>query len=253
MSVYIELVIFNNLFLDLMLLYATSSLRRRKFAVLRAIFSALLGTVCATAYPLLPQVAQICIKIALAPIMCLIAIRCDGKNIKYKIGDCIGSILIFVLLTFFTGGIIYGLSYALNVDLKSYAVPGLMAIAAIAMILCAKLVAHKRSTSAEATCVTTVSVGGRSADVKALCDSGNLLVDEVSGLPVVILSQDIEDKLGARKLTGFINVNTVGGEDSLALVALDSVSVNGKSFKALGALSHKSFDAFDIILQNSMF
>ncbi|MCM1393937.1 MAG: hypothetical protein NC179_03475, partial [[Eubacterium] siraeum] len=72
-------------------------------------------------------------------------------------------------------------------------------------------------------------------------------------LPIGILSQEIEGRLNARKLAGFINVNTVSGEDSLALVRIDGINVNGKQFKALGALSHRNFENFDIILQNSMF
>jgi len=252
-SVYIELVIFNNFFLDLMLLYATLSVRRRKLNALRAIFSALFGAICATAYPIIPTEAQICIKLLLAPIMCIAAATPQGKNAKLKIGDFIGTTLIFVLLTYFSGGVVFGLSYAIGVDLKSYAVLGLMSIAVIALIMCAKLIAHKRSSGTSATCKTVVRAGGREVSVEALCDSGNLLVDDVSGLPIVILSQELEDKLNARKLTGFINVNTVSGEDSLALVSIDKISVNGRHFKALGALSHKHFDTFDIILQNSMF
>lgn len=248
-----ELVLFNNFLLDLMLIYATQSLRRRKLNVFRAVFSSLFGAICATAYPILPNIAQIFIKILLAPIMCAIAYSLQGENAKHKIGDFLGTLIIFVLLTYFTGGIIFGLSYAFKVDIKSYAVLGLMALSVILLIASAKLIAHKRSSAAKATCETTVQFAGRAVSVQALCDSGNLLVDDVSGLPVVILSQEIEDKLNARKIAGFINISTVSGEDSLALVSLDKVNVNGKEFKALGALSHKNFGNFDIILQNSMF
>lgn len=253
MSVYIELVIFNNFFLDLMLLYATLSVRRRKLSVPRGIFAALMGAICAAAYPLVPDAAQIIIKLALSPIMCIAATTPVGKDNMRKIGDFIGTTLIFVLLTYFAGGAVYGLSYALGVDIKSYALPGLLAIAVIALILCAKLIAFKRSNGVRSTCDTTVQIGGKTERVQALCDSGNLLVDDVSGLPIVILSQEIADRMNARKLAGYINVNTVSGEDSLALVNIDEIRVNGKQFKALGALSHKNFGNFDIILQNSMF
>ena len=253
MSVYIELVIFNNFFLDFMLLYATLSVRRRKLSIPRGIFAALMGAICAVVYPIVPSSVQTVIKLVLSPIMCIVAAAPVGKDAKHKIGDFIGTTLIFVLLTYFAGGAVYGLSYALGVDIKSYAVLGLMAIAIIAMILCAKLIAFKRSNGARSTCNTRVQIGGKTENVQALCDSGNLLVDEVSGLPIVILSQEIEDRMNARKLTGFINVNTVSGEDSLALVSIDEICVNGKQFKALGALSHKNFGNFDIILQNSMF
>ena len=253
MSVYIELVIFNNFFLDFMLLYAALSVRRRKLSVLRGAFASLMGAICAVAYPLIPGAAQTVIKLALAPLMCIVAASPAGIDLKHKFGDFIGTTLIFVLLTYFAGGAVYGLSYALGVDVKSYAVLGLMAIAIIAMILCAKLIAHKRSNGTKSTCNTTVQIGGKTESVQALCDSGNLLVDDVSGLPIVILSQEIAERMNARKLTGFINVNTVSGEDSLALVNIDEICVNGKQFKALGALSHKNFGSFDIILQNSMF
>ena len=252
-SVYVELVIFNNFLLDLLLIYSTQSLRRRNLNIWRGVLSSLIGAICATAYPIVPNIAQIIIKILSAPIMCAVAFSPQGEGIKYKLGDYLGTLIIFVLLTFFTGGIIYGLSYAFKVDLKSYAILGLMALSVIMLIASVKLIARKRSCATKATCETTVQFAGRAVSVQALCDSGNLLVDDVSGLPVVILSQGIEDRLGARKLAGFINVSTVNGEDSLALVSLDGINVNGKEFKALGALSHQNFGNFDIILQNSMF
>lgn len=253
MSVYVELVIFNNFFVDLMLLYATVSLRRRKFSAGRGILAALIGAVCATAYAVLPYWTRIVMRILLAPVMCAICTTASGKDFKHKAGYFIGTVFIFVLLTYFTGGIVYGISFALGVDIKSYAVLGLMAIAVIALILCAKLIAHKRSCASQATCKTTIQVGERVVNVDALCDSGNLLVDDISGLPIVILSKDIEDKLDMHKYNGFVQVSTVGGDDSLLLVDIDEICVNGHKFKALGALSHKSFDSFDIILQNSMF
>lgn len=253
MSVYIELVIFNNFFLDAMLLVATATIRRRKSGVLKVIICSVIGCACATVYAIAPTWAKIVIRILLAPLLCALIIKPQGKNAWYKIGDFIGTILIFVILTFLTGGIIYGLSYMLGIDLNSYAILGLIAMAVCALLILARLVAHKKSTSANSTCQTTICVGNERISANALCDSGNLLVDEVSGLPVVILSQKVENKLNISDYNGFINVNTVSGEDSLALVRLDEVKVGEKHFKALGALSHKNFDNFDIILQNSMF
>lgn len=253
MSVYIELVMFNNFFLDLSLLYLTQTVRRRKFNVLRGIFASLMGAICATAYPIVPAGIRIAIKILLAPAMCAVAFSAQGKDVKRKIGDRLGTLIIFVLLTFFAGGVVYGLSYAFRIDIKSYAVLGLISIALITVIGVAKLIARKRSCAGESTCSTSLRIGGSEVRAQALCDSGNLLVDDVSGLPVVILSQEIEDRLGNREVAGFINVNTVSGEDSLALIDLDGVKVGDKEFKALGALSHRHFEKFDVILQNSMF
>ncbi|MCM1394444.1 MAG: sigma-E processing peptidase SpoIIGA, partial [[Eubacterium] siraeum] len=194
-----------------MLLYATLSVRRRKMNIPRGVFAALLGAICAAAYPIVPSVAKIAIKVALAPLICLVCATPVGKDAKRKAGDFIGTMLIFILLTFFTGGVVYGISYAIGMDVKSYAALGFMAIAVIALILCAKLIAFKRSVGTKSTCNTTLQIGNKTERVQALCDSGNLLVDDVSGLPIVLLSQEIEDRLNARKLAGFINVNTVSG------------------------------------------
>ncbi len=253
MSVYIEVVIFNNFFLDMALLYATATVRRRKFRRGRSIFAAVIGTACATAYMLLPEWTKIVMTVLLAPALCAIAIGASGKDALHKFGDFLGSTLLFVLLTYFAGGIVYGISIALNVDIRSYALIGLLSIAVIALILCAKLIAGKRSKSADTTCKTTVNINGRTVSAEALCDSGNLLVDDVSGLPVVILSKELEEELGIRCPNGFVSVNTVSGEDSLPVVDIDEICVNGRAFRALGALSRKSFASFDLILQSSMF
>ena len=253
MSVYIELVIFNNFFLDLLLLLSVATLRRRKVKKWRVLVAALIGSISATLYAIAPTAVQYVIRALLAPIMCIVALSPNGKSKLYKFGDFIGTTLVFVLLTFFTGGVIYGVSYAIGVDIKSYATLGFVAMGAVALIICARLIARKRSTAANSICESTVNVGGQSVSVNALRDSGNLLVDDVSGLPVVILSRQLEDRLNIEGTQGFIEVSTVSGNDSMALVTLDGVDVGGKQYKALGALSHQDFGAFDIILQNSMF
>ncbi|MDE6059960.1 MAG: sigma-E processing peptidase SpoIIGA [Clostridia bacterium] len=253
MSVYIELVIFNNFFVDVMLAIATGIVRRKRMRVWRILLMAVVGSAAATAYAIAPTWAQILTRVLLAPLLCIILFKPQGRSAVYKIGDYIATLAVFILLTFFTGGVIYGVSYALGVDVKSYAVLGISAIGISALMLSAKLIVRKRNAPKAAMRKVTVSAAGKVVSVEALCDSGNLLVDEVSGLPVVILSKSVEESLNSPEVMGFIQVSTVGGEDSLALVNIDELSVDGKSYKALGALSHKSFAGFDVILQNSMF
>lgn len=253
MNVYIELVIFNNFFLDAMLALAVLTARRRRVQVRRVLLTAGVGSAAAAAYAVAPIWARVLIRILLAPMLCAILAKPQGKSAKLKLGDYICTLAVFVLLTFFLGGMIYGASYVTGIDLKSHALLGLTAFAVCVLTVSVRLIARKRNAPKEVTRRVTVSAAGREICVDALCDSGNLLVDDVSGLPVVILSAEAEQKLCALDIKGFIQVSTVGGEDSLALVGIDEVGVNGKKFKALGALSRKSFGDFDVILQNSMF
>lgn len=253
MTVYIELVIFNNFFIDLMLLLATATVRRRKVRVWRLLTACAVGASAATAYAVIPGWAQVLIRLLLSPLLCIILMNPNGDSRRKKTGDYISTVFIFSVLTFFLGGIVYGLSFILGVDIKSYAALGLVAMGIAVLIISARLVARKRTAQATDTRSSVIIVNGRHMTVEALCDSGNMLVDEISGLPVVILSQRVEDCLPRKEIKGFINVSTVGGDNSLPLVDLDEIEVSGKHYKAIGALSRMSFDNFDVILQNSMF
>ncbi len=253
MSVYIELVIFNNLFIDLLLILATLTIKKRKFKPLRIGLAAAFGAACAVAYPIVPDFAEILIKILLAPLLVLIFLPIKGESKAKKLGDYVGALLAFMLLTYLVGGTVYGLSYALKVDVNSYATLGLCALSASIMLIVARVIVRKRALSSERVCQSTVTIGEREIVLNSLCDSGNMLVDADSGLPVVILSESAEKDLQPKSLMGFISVKTVSGEDSLPIVKLDEVKVKGKSYKAIGALSRKTFQDYDVILQSSMF
>lgn len=89
--------------------------------------------------------------------------------------------------------------------------------------------------------------------LKGLCDSGNLLTDDASGLPVMILSKSACQKIGKTQIEGFATVMTVAGEKCMPVVKFDSVKVDNVPKNALGAMSDAVFGDYDVILQNSMF
>lgn len=283
MSVYVELVIFNNLAIDFLLVVATQTIRRRKLKKLRTFASVVLGATLATCYPLLPEWAQILARILLAPAMTLvldryvidekrtgrtngIARKCgeseagvetkhdkDNRNIKNAFCDYLKSLFVFAFATYFVGGAIYGLSFAMGVDIKSYAVLGLCALALALTILCARVIASKRSKKGCAIKDATVCVNGRKILLKGLCDSGNLLVDDVSGLPVAVLSAKAKDTLGKVSVEGFVNVASVAGEKCMPIVDAECVEVDGKRCACKIAICDNNFGDYDLILQHSMF
>lgn len=253
MSVYVELVIFNNLAIDLMLICAVQTTRQRKSYKLRIALATLLGAVCATIYAVAPKWPSIVIKIVLAPLMALIFDKYGGQSKRAVLLDYLKSLACFVCYTYLTGGVIYGVSYAIGVDVNCYAIEGIIALAIALVLICARRVATKKSKSACATKSVTLCANGKTIEVCALCDSGNSLVDDVSGLPVVILSSDTADRLGKMPVDGYINVCTVGGESLLPIVSLCDVQVDKVRKKAIGAISDRQFANCDIILQNSMF
>lgn len=287
MSVYVELVIFNNLAIDFLLIVATQILRRRKVCKIRTLVAVIVGAAVATFYPIASQGIQIAIKICLAPIItaifdtysqskkkCTISlkhkddVKCENdvdNSIAAKVHkanlnltmlgvkEYVKSLVVFVIATYAVGGITYGTSYLLGVDVKSYAAFGLVACGIAITLICARVLRRKRSSDASTLTIANISVDGRKIALTGLCDSGNTLVDNVSGLPVVILSAKAEKELGKTDIEGFLHVTTVSGECDMPITLLSNFEVDGKKMSCMGALSRKEFENCDLILQNSMF
>ncbi len=287
MSVYVELVIFNNLAIDFLLIVATQILRRRKVCKIHTLVAVIIGAAIATFYPIASHGIQIAIKVCLAPIMTAIfdtyslskkkctnfrkkinEVKCENDvdnsfsakersaNLNLKIlgvKEYVKSLVVFVIATYAVGGITFGLSYLCGVDVKSYAAFGLIACAIAITLIGARVLRKKRSSDSSTLTIANISVDGRKIALTGLCDSGNTLVDGVSGLPVVILSAKAEKELGKTDIEGFLHVTTVSGECDMPITLLSNFEVDGKKMSCMGALSRKEFENCDLILQNSMF
>lgn len=252
-TVYIELVLFNNFAVDLLLEICTLTALGRKIPKFRCALGAAFGAAVATLYAIAPTVWQIVIKALLAPLMAAIFFKPKKGKVVARIIDFAGGTAVFCVLTFLAGGIVQGLGYLLGVDVSGYWALGLVATALIICILSARAIRKTRSGSAGNVKDVRLLVQGTSIDCKALCDSGNILVDELSGLPVIIISNRIGDDLTNCRREGFIDVKTVNGSGCLPLVKLDGVEIEGKTLGALGAISEANIEGCDIILQASMF
>ncbi len=251
MQVYVELVLFNNFAVDAALMIATLTARRKRIYKTRVFIAACVGAALATAYAVSPTAVKILLKVLLCPLLVGIFAKPEGGTTGKKAGDIVATLLVFALFTYLTGGVVYGLSALLEIDVNSYAALGGIALAVAVTLLVARALADRRVRRRQ-TCKATVVAGEHRFDAQALMDSGNLLVDSVSGLPVVMLSARAEQALDM-PAEGFIEVQTVSGQSSLKLICLDFVEIGGKDFKALGACTSKDFADYDIILQNSMF
>ena len=258
---YIELVIFNNLSIDLLLEVATLTVFRRKIVWWRVIVGAIIGATVATVYPLCSLELHIAIRVLLAPVMAIVFDRIDVRKAKGKTHKVVAicaylkRLFVFCMMTYLVGGITFGINFALGIDVASYWQLGVVAVSALCLLLAVKMLVLRFSKHARRFCKARIEVGGVTRTLTALCDSGNALVDTLSGLPIVILSNCAERDLAVRDdmLEGFAQVSTVNSEGSLPLVRLEKVSVEGKEFKAYAALARKDFEDFDLILQNTMF
>lgn len=253
MSIYVELVLFNNFAVDALLEACTLAAMRRKGSKIRCALAAAVGAMAATLYAIAPKGWQIAIKVLLAPIMTAIFFKPKQGKPLARFLDLVGGSAVFVVFTFLAGGATMGMSYLLGVDVAGYWTFGLVAGALAICVVACRAIIKRRSGARKDIRAACICSGGERIECRALCDSGNLLVDSFSGLPVVIISNAISGNFAACEREGFIDVNSAAGSDCMPLVRLDSVEVDGKSMKALGAISKAQLAGFDVILQASMF
>ncbi len=256
MSVYVELVIFNNLCIDALLVALTLLFRKRKIRKLRFVLAIVVASGIATAYPIVGGGLQMTIKILICPLVALICDKYDNSSARRWLVDYLKSLVIFILITYFLGGVVYGLSFLLGVDICSHATLGLVALALVIAILTVHFLTRSRSMHKRKLCKAQIVCQQKMVELECFCDSGNTLTDDISGAPIVILSAYAERQIvdnSACKIDGFVSVNTVSSECTMPIVRLESVSVDGKEYVAYGALSRRKFDGFDVILQNTMF
>ncbi len=253
MKVYIELVLFNNFAVDILLEVCTLSIFGTRGGKARCIFAALVGAVAGTAYAVVSKPWKIAIRALLAPLMTVIFFKTKKGRVAGRVLQLVAATAVFCALTFLVGGATKGMSYLLGVDVNGYAELGLVAGALALAIICARAISRKRARSGARIKQVYLCASGQKISCNALLDSGNLLVDSFSGLPVVIISDSLAGSLCECPAEGFINVNSVGGSGTLPLIGIEGVEVDGVKLKALGALSFTALEGYDVILQAGMF
>lgn len=252
MPVYIEIVIFNNLVVDTALVLLTVKSLKLNSKAWQQLISIILGVGIAVAYPLAPKALQIVMSIFLPIVMS--AIFAKYKNFK----NYILALLVFGACTYFLGGLTMFLLKIFGIDLASNWISGVVVLALL--IVCyvvRQIVLHKKINSNKNLIKKAKMVMyGEEVKINALYDSGNQLIDKMTGYPVVVLSNKVGKKWetkSKRKIT----VKTVGGTIDLPVLEGKDLKIgnNKNQFSTkefLIAIANENYNGFDLILHESM-
>lgn len=247
MAIYIEYVIFNNFFIDYLILYISSLILKRRIAWWRITFAAIIGAGYAVAAPLLPYPYDIPLKIIALLVMCLTVTGFAPKPYaKY--------VIVFTLLTFALGGIVMGLANISGNINKLINAPdklnfGIVALIGIVMTIAIKFIMRWRNVrkAAGALAVVKLTAGAEKTECKGFYDSGNKLY--YKGLyPVIIADENIA--LG--KSVGKIIIRTITGKSISEVYAVKTIEVNGKIFKDVYAVKKTIGSEYGIILHSDL-
>lgn len=220
MTIYLDVVLIENLIMNYIILFATGYILKIKLNHIRLIISALLGGIYSIlAYmEVLEIYTNFFMKILLSVVMVYLAY--NAKNIKLLLKQ----ITIFYLTSFVFGGCSFALLYFVKpqeILMKNGMLIGtyplkiavLGGIVGFTISVIAFKVVKRRLNKKDMFCDITVFVGEKNIKTKAMIDTGNMLKDPITRMPVIVVEKDILYEIIPHKILDNLE-KIIGGEIS---------------------------------------
>ena len=215
-TVYVDLYFFINFSMDLLCLYLTARLLSGKLSLLRGVLAAALGGLYANAALLLGigGIYGFLLDILALALICIVALARRGELKRIPL-----YILVFAGVSSALGGIMTALFYLFNrsgafdfikesdgdgISVWLFAI--LAAIGAVITLIGGRGATKKMSASEVE---LEITLGGRTATLRGMTDSGNLLRDPISGKPCVVVDSRRLGRLLPTELSELNGVNAI--------------------------------------------
>ena len=218
MTVYLDIVLLENLCMNYIILFATGYIMKLKMKQLRLVLSAMLGGIYAViAYiEILPIYSSFGMKILLSVLMVYIAY--NSKNIK----NLLKQLVVFYLISFAFGGSAFALLYFVRpqdilirngVYVGTYPIKIALLGGIVGFIITyiafkvVKTKLHKKDIIYN----IEIHIKEKTLKLKAMLDTGNMLKDPISGMPVIVVTKEKLYSILPEKLLDNID-KLIGGE-----------------------------------------
>ena len=198
MTIYIDVVLIENIIMNSIILYATGIVIKAKNKLTRILIASILGAIYSIiAYiSILEIYSNIILKFILSIIIVYIAY--NPQNIKQLGKD----ILIFYLVSFVFGGAAFALIYIVKPQeilmknglfLGTYPLKSviLAAIISFIIIIIAFKIVKTKISKKDMFCEIEVGINQKEIKTKAMIDTGNLLKEPITNTPVIILEHTL--------------------------------------------------------------
>lgn len=218
MTVYLDIVLLENLCMNYIILFATGYIMKLKMKQLRLVLSAMLGGIYAViAYiEILPIYSSFAMKILLSVLMVHIAY--NSKNIK----NLLKQLVVFYLTSFAFGGAAFALLYFVRpqdilirngVYVGTYPIKIALLGGIVGFIITyiafkvVKTKLHKKDIIYN----IEIHIKEKTLKLKAMLDTGNMLKDPISRMPVIVVAKEELYSILPEKLLDNID-KLIGGE-----------------------------------------
>jgi len=197
MTVYIDIIFLENLFMNCIILFATAIILKSQIKILRILISSTIGSTYAIIIYIskLQIYSNIFLKVALSAVMVYVAFNPS----KFK--SFLKGIMIFYLTSFTFGGVTFALLYFVKPQNISFQNGVLIGISPIKVIITGGVIGFiiitisfknikGKLTKKDMICDVKIIQKDKTKEIKAIIDTGNLLTDPITKVPVVIVEKD---------------------------------------------------------------
>ena len=256
-DIYVDLLFLINFSMDYLCLYVCASVLSRKKSAPKMLFAASLGGIYSVIalFFHFSSLLSLSTDVAVCFLMCFIAFYSK----KQKLSSYLLTSFLYIGISMMTGGcmtVIYNYLNRLHIpidlfetdDFSTYLFAIIAAIAGVCAIVHGKLSSQKASIPQ---CILTVELLGNTASATALCDSGNLIRDPISGKAVILIDNSlfftlIDHELFTNTVSGKIDsppftfrmipINTASGKSIITAINAQSIYIEyvdkrGKSIR----------------------
>lgn len=198
MTIYIDIILMENLIMNFIILYATGLVLKRKIKNIRLILASLLGAV----YSLLAYIStfeiytNMILKIILSILIVYIAF--NAQNAK-QIGK---DLLLFYLISFVFGGAAFALIYIIKPQdilmknglfLGTYPLKTVIlgSIIAFVIVITAFKIVKSKFSAKDMYCKIKIKLNEKQIETNAMIDTGNLLKEPITNTPVIVVEHTL--------------------------------------------------------------
>lgn len=197
MTIYIDIIFLENLFMNFIILFATGIILKTKFKIFRSLLASALGGIYAIIlYTSKMQIySNIFLKIILS--LSMVEIAFNLKTIK----SFFKHLVIFYLTSFTFGGVAFALIYFVKPRNILFKNGKLVGVYPMKMILIGGIIGFiiivfsfknikKRFTKEDILCKIIIEINNEAITVEAIIDTGNFLRDPISKSPVIVVNKE---------------------------------------------------------------
>lgn len=202
MTIYLDVILLENLCMNYIILFATGLVNKVKIKQWKILVSSLIGGLYSilSFAPILEIYSNILFKVLLSVVMIYIAFA--PKNLKMLLKQ----LILFYLVSFAFGGCAFALLYFIrpqDILMRNGLLTGtypikialLGGIVGFVIVNIAFKMVKGKISKKDMFCDIEIFWKDESAKVKTMIDTGNLLKDPLSGMPVIVVEKDSLQKL----------------------------------------------------------